>query len=156
MSALHIGAAGELLVQYRLLKLGLDSARLTTDAGTDLVVYSSVGNTALTVQVKAKERPTPAGGSGPLAASWSFRHDTNVDLLAFVLLSADAVWVFTAEEARALAQQHRHDGSRLLYWFTGIGPKRLSPTQLFQADHEEHLLERKMPSLLARSRTSKG
>jgi hypothetical protein len=28
----HIGATGELLVQYRLLKVGIDSARLTTDA----------------------------------------------------------------------------------------------------------------------------
>ena len=33
MTTQHIGAAGELLVQYRLLKLGIDSARLTTDAG---------------------------------------------------------------------------------------------------------------------------
>jgi hypothetical protein len=32
----HIGAAGELLVQYRLLKLGIDSARLTSDVGVDL------------------------------------------------------------------------------------------------------------------------
>ena len=34
-----IGAAGELLVQYQLLKLGIDSARLTTDSGIDLVMY---------------------------------------------------------------------------------------------------------------------
>jgi len=33
MNTQHIGAAGELLVQYQLLKLGIDSARLTTDAG---------------------------------------------------------------------------------------------------------------------------
>jgi hypothetical protein len=32
MNTQHIGAAGELLVQYQLLKLGIDSARLTTDA----------------------------------------------------------------------------------------------------------------------------
>lgn len=36
MSIQHIGAAGELLVQYQLLKLGIDSVRLTTDAGIDL------------------------------------------------------------------------------------------------------------------------
>jgi len=36
----HIGAAGELLVQYKLLKHGIDSARLTTDSGIDLVAYS--------------------------------------------------------------------------------------------------------------------
>lgn len=38
MSTQHIGAAGELLVQYRLLKLGIDSARLT--AGSPRVVRS--------------------------------------------------------------------------------------------------------------------
>jgi hypothetical protein len=27
----HIGAVGELLVQYQLLKIGIDSARMTTD-----------------------------------------------------------------------------------------------------------------------------
>jgi hypothetical protein len=40
MSTQHIGAAGELLVQYQLLKIGIDSARMTTDAGVDLVVYA--------------------------------------------------------------------------------------------------------------------
>ena len=29
-----------LLVQYQLLKMGIDSARMTTDAGVDLVVYA--------------------------------------------------------------------------------------------------------------------
>lgn len=32
-----IGAAGELLVQYRLLKLGIDSVRMTTDAASTLL-----------------------------------------------------------------------------------------------------------------------
>lgn len=39
LSTLHIGAAGELLVQFKLLKYGIDSARMTTDAGVDLVAY---------------------------------------------------------------------------------------------------------------------
>jgi len=37
MNTQDIGAAGELLVQYELLKLGIDSPRLTTDAGVDPV-----------------------------------------------------------------------------------------------------------------------
>ena len=44
MSTQHIGAAGELLVQYQLLKMGIDSARMTTDAGIDLVVYPPRGS----------------------------------------------------------------------------------------------------------------
>jgi hypothetical protein len=60
----HIGAAGELLVQYRLLKVGIDSARLTTDAGIDLVVYAPGSAEATTVQVKTNLAPKPAGGKG--------------------------------------------------------------------------------------------
>jgi hypothetical protein len=33
-----IGAAGELFVQYQLIKSGIDSARLTTDSGIDLYI----------------------------------------------------------------------------------------------------------------------
>jgi hypothetical protein len=39
-TTLHIGAAGELLVQYKLLKYGVDSAAMTTDSGIDLIAYS--------------------------------------------------------------------------------------------------------------------
>lgn len=52
-------AAGELLVQYRLLKVGIDSARLTTDAGIDLVVYAPGNAAAMTVQVKTNFLPGP-------------------------------------------------------------------------------------------------
>jgi hypothetical protein len=52
MNTQHIGAAGELLVQYQLLKLGIDSARLTTDAGVDLVVYAPGDRSATTTRVR--------------------------------------------------------------------------------------------------------
>lgn len=51
-TTLHIGAAGELLVQFRLVRDGIDSARLTTDSGVDLVAYPPGTGRALTVQVK--------------------------------------------------------------------------------------------------------
>ena len=53
MSTQHIGAAGELLVQYQLLKMGIDSARMTTDAGIDLVVYAP-GNRSASTEGYAK------------------------------------------------------------------------------------------------------
>ena len=64
MTTQHTGAAGELLVQYQLLKVGIDSARLTTDAGIDLVVYAPGTAEATTVQVKANLAAKPAGGKG--------------------------------------------------------------------------------------------
>jgi hypothetical protein len=40
LTSLQIGRCGELLVQHRLLKLGIESAALTTDTGIDLVAYA--------------------------------------------------------------------------------------------------------------------
>lgn len=117
MTTQHIGAAGELLVQYRLLKLGIDSARLTTDAGIDLVVYAPGKAEATTVQVKTNFAPKPAGGKGRLSRAWDFPHTCPAQLLALVALDSDRAWLFTIAEARDLAQQHSPKGIRKLYWF---------------------------------------
>ena len=53
-----IGAAGELFVQYKLIKRGIDSARLTTDSGIDLVMYIPGTIEAHTIQVKSIIRPS--------------------------------------------------------------------------------------------------
>jgi len=116
MNTQHIGAAGELLVQYQLVKLGIDSARLTTDAGVDLVVYAPGDQSARTVQVKANLGPKPSGGRGPLSRSWYFPHHCPAQLIALAALDTDTVWLFTLEEARDLAQQHSDRGIRQLYW----------------------------------------
>jgi hypothetical protein len=55
----QIGRCGELLVQYRLLKHGIESASMTTDAGIDLVAYAPRSREAVTVQVKANLQPKP-------------------------------------------------------------------------------------------------
>lgn len=121
LSTQHIGAAGELLVQYKLLKLGLDSARLSTDSGIDLVVYAPGATRATTVQVKTKRVPTPAGGRGRPALAFTFPHELRAETLALVDLSTDAAWLFTRDEALGMAQQHRQDGSRHLYWYVEVG-----------------------------------
>ncbi|MGH3577889.1 MAG: hypothetical protein ACRDU0_10065 [Mycobacterium sp.] len=64
----------ELLVQSKLLKLGIDSARLTTDSGFDLVMPGS--REASTIQVKAKYCSVPAGGKGKQLLSWTFPGDS--------------------------------------------------------------------------------
>ena len=48
-------------VQYRLLKHGIESAPMTTDSGIDLVAYAPYSKRAVTIQVKANEKPKPAG-----------------------------------------------------------------------------------------------
>jgi hypothetical protein len=147
MSTQHIGAAGELLVQYELLKLEIDSARLTTDSGVDLVVYTPSTGKAKTVQVKTVRSPTPAGGRGRAAIGWTFPDSCKADLLAVTLLSANLVWLFTLDEARELAQQHTAQGSRRLYWYTDESQTQVNGVPLRQSDMESHLLAARAPVL---------
>ncbi|MGV8970409.1 MAG: hypothetical protein ACOH1J_08165 [Microbacteriaceae bacterium] len=147
MTTQHIGAAGEILVQYRLLKLEIDSARLTTDSGVDLVVYSPTNGNATTVQVKTVRSPTPAGGTGKKAIGWTFPHGCKADMLAVTLLSADEVWMFTMDEARALAQQHAPNGNRRLYWYTDESVKQTQGSPLKSADLDAYKLERRAAAL---------
>ncbi|QHC61215.1 hypothetical protein [Rathayibacter sp. VKM Ac-2760] len=143
----HIGAAGELLVQYQLLKLGIDSARLTTDSGIDLVVHAPATGSATTVQVKSVELSTPAGGRGRMALGWTFPHDTRAELLAFTYLERDLVWLLTTEEAQQLAQQHSEKGVRRLYFYTDHSTPQRAGVPLLISDLETYLLERQAPSL---------
>jgi hypothetical protein len=94
-----IGSAGELLVQYQLLKHGIDSARLTTDSGINLVMYVPGTRDAVTVQVKAAERPFRDGGTGPFIIGWFFPRACKAHWLAGVDVSRDMVWLFRTEDA---------------------------------------------------------
>ena len=58
----QIGRLGELLVQSRLLELGIDSAPTTTDTGIDLLALTPKG--AMAIQVKTNYKPKRAGGKG--------------------------------------------------------------------------------------------
>ncbi len=144
----HIGAAVELLVQYRLLKLGIDSARMTTDSGIDLVVYSPLRAEGVTVQVKTQTAPSPSGGKGALSVGFYFPDDLRAEILALALLSTDQVWLFARDEARELAQQHNAKGNRQLYWYMQQRPARgVGQAPLHAGDVEHHLLERRTAAL---------
>jgi hypothetical protein len=145
MTTQHIGAAGEILVQYQLLKLEIDSARLTTDSGVDLVVYSPTDNRATTVQVRTMRSPSPAGGTGKLSIGVNFPHDCKADLLAITLLSTDEVWLFTLAEARVLAQQHTSGGTRRLYWYTDDTMTQVNGIPLKTADLDAYKLQIRAP-----------
>jgi hypothetical protein len=116
-STRHIGAAGELLVQYKLIKHGVDSARMTTDSGIDLVAYSNKGEKAYTIQIKTKKQPLWAGGKGKRALGWFLHNDSPADLIAAVNLETDQVWLFTKQEFRELAQQHSKKGNLQLVMY---------------------------------------
>jgi hypothetical protein len=60
----QIGRLGELLVQYELLRHGIDSSPMTTDSGIDLVPYFPDKRRSFTIQVKTDLAPKPGGGKG--------------------------------------------------------------------------------------------
>lgn len=104
--------------------MGIDSARMTTDAGIDLVVYAPGDQSASTVQVKTNVCAKRAGGRGSLSRGWFFPDQCPAQLLAFVALDTDTAWLFTVKEAQGLAQQHSERGICHLYWRLEVaGPK---------------------------------
>lgn len=141
MSTLHIGTAGELLVQYRLIRLGIDSARMTTDSGIDLVAYPPESRRTFTVQVKTVEKSTPAGGKGKDAAGVVFARDCPAERLAIVRLSDERIWLLPIADALRLSRQERPR----LYFFVDSAT---APTgSLTERDMEPYLLERQIEHL---------
>jgi hypothetical protein len=137
----QIGKLGELLVQYKLLQNGIESAHLTTDAGIDLVAYTHGSKRAKTIQVKTNLTAKPGGGKGALALDWWFPGDSPAEVIALVDISAGRVWLFTLAEASALAQQ-QSNGNHHFYMY--VDPKAKTRGDKPAHDHkfEKYLLER--------------
>ena len=113
----QIGRLGELLVQYELLRHGIDSAPMTTDTGIDLVAYSPDKKASFTIQVKANLAPKPGGGKGSAAVDWWVDEDCPAEWIAFADISTRRVWLLTREELDSAAQQ-RSNGRLHLYMYT--------------------------------------
>ena len=102
----------------------------------------------MTIQVKTQTAPSPSGGKGALSVGFFFPDDLRAQLLAVTLLSSDAVWLFTREEARELAQQHNARGVRQLYWYMEERPGRgAAAAPRHAGDMEPYLLERRVGDL---------
>jgi hypothetical protein len=114
-STQQIGRLGELLVQYELLRNGIESAPMTTDAGIDLVAYSE--GRAFTIQVKANWQPKPGGGKGAPTLDWWVPQDCPAEIYALVDVSTRRIWLFNKDELSSSAQQ-RSSGRLHLYMRT--------------------------------------
>jgi hypothetical protein len=106
LSKAQIGRCGELLVQFKLLKYGIESSPLTTDAGIDLVAFSPHHERAITVQVKTNLAPKPGGGKGKPALDWWAEDKPKAEVFAFVDLHSLRVWLVEASHLGSVAQQH--------------------------------------------------
>ena len=139
LSTAQIGKCGELLVQYRLLLLGVESAPMSTDTGIDLVAYSSIRAQPVTVQVKTNLKPKPGGGKGKLALDWWVPETTPAAFVALADLSTEKVWLFTPQELQAHAQQ-RSSGRLHIYMYTDPTVRSRKTENLVHAHEFERFL----------------
>jgi len=117
LSTAQIGRCGELLVQFRLLLLGIDSAPMSTDVGVDLVAYSPRRSKPVSIQVKTNLKSKPGGGKGKAALDWWVPVDTPAQYIALVDLATERVWLASGAELGELAQQ-RSSGRYHIYMYT--------------------------------------
>ena len=108
----QIGRCGELLVQYVLLKHGVESALLTTDQGVDLVAFHSKTQKAVTIQVKTSTHRGPADDKHLL---WEIPEGCPADYIAAVDLSRNKFWLISVEEFK-LRAPHCAKGRLRLWW----------------------------------------
>jgi len=105
LSTQKIGRMGELLVQFELLRYGIDSAPMTTDTGIDLVAFSATKGRSFTIQVKTNLKPKPGGGKGKLGLDWWVKDDCPAEYYAFVDVSSPSIWILNMSELVLEAQQ---------------------------------------------------
>ncbi len=143
----QIGKCGELLVQYRLLSCGIESAHMTTDSGIDLVAYSSKAKAPITVQVKTNQRAKPGGGKGKDGLDWWIPDDCPAEYVALVDMSTDRVWWFSMLEIRELAQQYS-SGRHHLYMYVDPATKPSKANRLSVVfEFERYRLENRVHAM---------
>ena len=140
-----------LLLQYRLLKCGIDSAAMTTDDGIDLVAYSPRLRGAVTIQVKTVLRPKKSGGKGKLTLDWWLRQNSPAQLVALCDLSSDRTWIFRHEEYLDAAQQ-KSNGNANLYFY--LDPTVRTQDHCREPHFDRFLIERRIEELFGRSEPS--
>ena len=145
----QIGRCGELLVQYQLLRIGVESAAMTTDNGIDLVAYSPRDAIPKTIQVKTNLRPKPGGGKGPLALDWWLAQSNPADLVALVDLTGTRVWLLTHHEMTEFAQQQ--PAGRLHFYMYTDDAYRPPKQRCHVREFDHRLVESYAPKLFGTS-----
>jgi hypothetical protein len=138
----QIGRCGELLVQYKLLKHGIESAPMTTDAGVDIVAYSPKSGQPVTIQVKTNLKPKPAGGQGKMALDWWISSSSPAQLVALVDLETEGIWLFTHGELEKVAQQKPAGRLHFGFYTDPTARPRLRPRM--KSDYDDHLIDKQI------------
>jgi len=144
MNNQQISRCGELLIQYKLLLLGIESSQMKTGSGIDLVAYSARNRRAYTIQVKTNEKPTPSGEKGKMKLGWWVPDDCPADLVAFVDLSTRSVWLFSTGEIPRYSQK-RYRGRHNFYFDVDPAVDPRSGQLSHQVQFEDFTVEKRAP-----------
>ena len=134
----QIGKCGELLVQYMLLKHGVESAPLTTDPGIDLVAFPNVKASPeerrkpLTIQVKTS---TQHGAPGDKWLEWWIPDECPADYVAAVDIDRGKFWLLTTKEFEQQGTRSG-DGYRMWWYVPGYESKRIKRREEQFKDYE--------------------
>ncbi len=112
----RIGKCGELIVQYTLLRHGVDSAPMTTDPGIDLIAFKDIKKKPVTIQVKTSTHHSEQGGTPDIKwIEWWVSDDCPAEYIAAVDYDRQKCWIFKIDEFRKLGS--RSSGGHRLYWY---------------------------------------
>ena len=141
----QIGRCGEMLVQYKLLLRGIESAAMTTDSGVDLVAYSLVNKKAITIQVKTNLKPKRSGGGkGKPAVDWWLSAKSPAEYVALVNLNPpEQIWLLAHVEMVSAAQQ-RPKNRLHFYMYIDSTVKTKTGKLAHCCDFEKFLLENRI------------
>lgn len=115
----QVGKCGELLVQYELLRQGIESAPMTTDYGIDLLAFDPETHKAVSIQVKASGRHEDSTSRW---VEWNMPEECIADYVAVVDIERDMIWLFTKNEFNSITTSTGGDGRRLWWYVPGHKP----------------------------------
>ena len=133
----QIGKCGELLVQYLLLREGVESSPMTTDTGIDLVAFSA--GKVITIQVKTSTHRSDSTSSW---VEWAVPITCPASHVAIVDLQADDGWILPTAEFHKRGT--KAGTNRRLMWSTDSRWK--SP--LAESDFQQYKIGPGVASLL--------
>lgn len=138
----QIGRGGELLVQYKLILMGIDSSLMKTGSGIDLVAYSKRSRKAYTILIKTNESPSQSNNQGKFSLGWWIPEDCPADLVAFVDLSSNSVWLFSSGEVPRYSQERYRGRMRFSFYVDPVGRSK-SERSAHKTDFNQFILERR-------------
>lgn len=136
------GRCGELLVQYYLLKNGVESAPLTTDVGVDLVAYSCIGKNPVTIQVKTSSQH--GRDDGDLWLEWQIPEGCPADYIAAVDLDRSIFWLIETNEFNNKAIRTSRGKKRLWWSLPGFECRR---TRLKEEQFVDYEMDAAIPKI---------